>query len=78
MGVITSSLSVANAFLGYALYWGQFSFYGLTTTINLLLVMVFMGTYTVHTLCGGYIVVILILSRFYSLRFILTLVVLWL
>lgn len=40
--------------------------------------MTFMGTYTDHTLCGGCVVVIPTLSRFYSLRFILSLVVLWL
>ena len=78
VGVVILLLSMATAFLGYVLPWGQMSFWGATVITNLFSVIPFMGTDIVHTLWGGYSVGTPTLSRFYSLHFILPLIVLWL
>lgn len=78
VGVVILLLSMATAFLGYVLPWGQMSFWGATVITNLFSVIPFMGVDIVHTLWGGYSVGTPTLSRFYSLHFLLPLIVLWL
>jgi quinol-cytochrome oxidoreductase complex cytochrome b subunit len=78
VGVVILLLSMATAFLGYVLPWGQMSFWGATVITNLFSVIPFLGTDIVHTLWGGYSVGAPTLTRFYSLHFLLPLIVLWL
>jgi len=78
IGVIIFILSMATAFLGYVLPWGQMSFWGATVITNLFSVIPIIGTDIVHTLWGGFGVGAPTLNRFYSLHFILPLIVLWL
>lgn len=78
VGVVILLLSMATAFLGYVLPWGQMSFWGATVITNLFSVIPFMGHDIVHALWGGYGVGTPTLNRFYSLHFLLPLIVLWL
>lgn len=78
VGVIILLLSMATAFLGYVLPWGQMSFWGATVITNLFSVVPLIGEDVVFTLWGGYGVAAPTLNRFYSLHFLLPLIVLWL
>lgn len=78
VGVIILLLSMATAFLGYVLPWGQMSFWGATVITNLFSVVPLVGLDVVYTLWGGYGVAAPTLNRFYSLHFVLPLVILWL
>lgn len=78
VGVIIFILSMATAFLGYVLPWGQMSFWGATVITNLFSVVPLVGNDIVQTLWGGFGVGSPTLNRFYSLHFILPLIVLWL
>lgn len=78
VGVVILLLSMATAFLGYVLPWGQMSFWGATVITNLFSVVPFIGTDIVHSMWGGFSVSGPTLNRFYSLHFILPLIVLWL
>lgn len=78
VGVVILLLSMATAFLGYVLPWGQMSFWGATVITNLFSVIPFIGSDVVQTMWGGYGVGSPTLNRFYSLHFILPLIILWL
>lgn len=78
VGVVIFLLSMATAFLGYVLPWGQMSFWGATVITNLFSVLPAIGSDVVHTLWGGFGVGNATLNRFYSLHFILPLIILWL
>lgn len=78
VGVVIFLLSMATAFLGYVLPWGQMSFWGATVITNLFSVLPAVGEDVVQTLWGGFGVGNATLNRFYSLHFILPLVILWL
>nr|YP_002889407.1 cytochrome b [Orussus occidentalis]ACJ69705.1 cytochrome b [Orussus occidentalis] len=71
MGVLIVLLSMATAFLGYVLPWGQMSFWGATVITNLLSAIPFIGTMIVEWLWGGFSINNATLNRFYSFHFIL-------
>nr|YP_006352.1 cytochrome b [Siphonodentalium lobatum]AAP91673.1 cytochrome b [Siphonodentalium lobatum] len=75
IGVLLFLSSMATAFLGYVLPWGQMSFWAATVITNLLSTVPYIGKSMVMWLWGGYAVGGPTLSRFFSLHFILPFVI---
>nr|WRQ18145.1 cytochrome b [Anaceratagallia venosa] len=71
MGLVLMLTTMATAFLGYVLPWGQMSFWGATVITNLLSAIPYMGEMLVKWIWGGFAVDNATLSRFFSLHFIL-------
>merc|ERR1712061_817490 len=71
IGVTLLILTMATAFLGYVLPWGQMSFWGATVITNLFSAIPIIGTEVVNWMWGGFAVGNPTLSRFYSLHFLL-------
>ena len=65
---------MAAAFLGYVLPWGQMSYWGATVITNLLGVIPIWGPPIVEMLWGGFTVGPATLTRFYSLHYIVPLI----
>lgn len=64
-------LSIATAFLGYVLPWGQMSFWAATVITNLLSAVPYVGVIIVEWIWGGYAVGNPTLTRFFAFHFIL-------
>nr|YP_010930330.1 cytochrome b [Carinata ganga]WKK49919.1 cytochrome b [Carinata ganga] len=75
MGIIILLMTMATAFLGYVLPWGQMSFWGATVITNLLSAIPYVGSMMVNWLWGGFAVDNATLSRFFSLHFMLPFVI---
>jgi ubiquinol-cytochrome c reductase cytochrome b subunit len=75
LGVLIFLVMMATAFMGYALPWGQMSFWGVTVITNLFSsldgIVPGLGTAIVQWLWGGYSVSGTTLNRFYSLHYLL-------
>nr|YP_010883661.1 cytochrome b [Carychium tridentatum]WIV81381.1 cytochrome b [Carychium tridentatum] len=71
IGVTIFLISMATAFLGYVLPWGQMSFWGATVITNLLSAIPYWGAAIVEWVWGGFSVSQSTLNRFFSLHFIL-------
>nr|BAB62771.1 cytochrome b [Pronodularia japanensis] len=71
IGVILMFLTMATAFPGYVLPWGQMSFWGATVITNLLSAIPYVGKSLVYWLWGGFSVSNATLSRFFVLHFVL-------
>nr|YP_010837658.1 cytochrome b [Takydromus intermedius]WGC93623.1 cytochrome b [Takydromus intermedius] len=71
IGVILLLLTMATAFMGYVLPWGQMSFWGATVITNLLSAMPYIGTTLVEWVWGGFAVDNATLTRFFTLHFVL-------
>nr|YP_010148814.1 cytochrome b [Anodonta nuttalliana]QQV69705.1 cytochrome b [Anodonta nuttalliana] len=71
IGIILLFLTMATAFLGYVLPWGQMSFWGATVITNLLSAVPYIGSTLVYWLWGGFSVSNATLSRFFVLHFVL-------
>nr|QYF07845.1 cytochrome b [Proceratium itoi] len=71
IGVSIFLISMATAFLGYVLPWGQMSYWGATVITNLVSTIPFIGEMIVQWLWGGFSINNATLTRFYSLHFIL-------
>nr|YP_010944875.1 cytochrome b [Japanagallia turriformis]WMC21087.1 cytochrome b [Japanagallia turriformis] len=69
MGLIMLLTTMATAFLGYVLPWGQMSFWGATVITNLLSAIPYVGDMLVKWIWGGFAVDNATLSRFFSLHF---------
>nr|YP_086905.1 cytochrome b [Bipes tridactylus]AAT08554.1 cytochrome b [Bipes tridactylus] len=69
IGVILLFLSMATAFMGYVLPWGQMSFWGATVITNLLSAVPYIGQTLVQWLWGGFAVDAATLSRFFTFHF---------
>lgn len=76
LGVIIFLLTIASAFLGYVLPWGQISFWGATVITNLLSAVPYLGQILVYWIWGGFSVDNATLNRFFVFHFILPFVVL--
>nr|QTC32055.1 cytochrome b [Nisia fuliginosa] len=63
--------TMATAFLGYVLPWGQMSFWGATVITNLMSAIPYLGNTIVNWIWGGFAVDSPTLSRFFSFHFIL-------
>lgn len=68
-------LTIATAFLGYVLPWGQISFWGATVITNLVSAIPYLGNSIVIWLWGGFAVDNATLTRFYSFHFILPFII---
>src|SRR5258707_1140647 len=66
---------MATGFLGYALPWGQMSFWGATVITNLFSAIPYFGESIVTLLWGGYSVGNPTLNRFFSLHYLLPFVI---
>nr|ATZ70954.1 cytochrome b [Conus trochulus] len=71
IGVILLFLTMATAFLGYVLPWGQMSFWGATVITNLLSAVPYIGKMLVEWVWGGFAVDNATLIRFFALHFLL-------
>nr|QNV11898.1 cytochrome b [Pacifastacus leniusculus] len=69
VGVLIFFLTMASAFLGYVLPWGQMSFWGATVITNLFSAIPVLGTDLVQWIWGGFAVDNATLTRFFSLHF---------
>nr|ASM41851.1 cytochrome b [Scaphoideus maai] len=75
MGIIILLSTMATAFLGYVLPWGQMSFWGATVITNLLSAFPYIGPSLVNWIWGGFSVDNATLSRFFSLHFMLPFII---
>nr|YP_010154940.1 cytochrome b [Phanuelus gladstone]QQX28283.1 cytochrome b [Phanuelus gladstone] len=76
-GVTILLLSMATAFLGYVLPWGQMSFWAATVITNLLSAIPYVGVFLVEWIWGGFAVGNPTLTRFFSFHFVLPFVILF-
>lgn len=75
IGVTILLLSIATAFLGYVLPWGQISLWGASVITNLLSTIPYIGSILVQWLWGGFAVDTPTLTRFFSFHFILPFII---
>nr|Q8W9N7.1 RecName: Full=Cytochrome b; AltName: Full=Complex III subunit 3; AltName: Full=Complex III subunit III; AltName: Full=Cytochrome b-c1 complex subunit 3; AltName: Full=Ubiquinol-cytochrome-c reductase complex cytochrome b subunit [Ctenodactylus vali]CAC80527.1 cytochrome b [Ctenodactylus vali] len=71
IGIILLFTTMATAFMGYVLPWGQMSFWGATVITNLLSAIPYIGTDLVQWIWGGFSVDKATLTRFFAFHFIL-------
>nr|YP_010946282.1 cytochrome b [Allacta hainanensis]WGO57000.1 cytochrome b [Allacta hainanensis] len=71
VGVLILFLTMATAFMGYVLPWGQMSFWGATVITNLLSAVPYIGIELVQWVWGGFAVDNATLNRFFTFHFIL-------
>uniref|UniRef100_UPI003D46CE42 cytochrome b n=1 Tax=Geniotrigona thoracica TaxID=395500 RepID=UPI003D46CE42 len=75
VGSLIMFLSMAAAFLGYVLPWGQMSYWGAMVITNLLSAVPYLGQSIVNWVWGGFSINNSTLNRFFSLHFILPLLI---
>nr|WGO58157.1 cytochrome b [Sorineuchora shanensis] len=75
MGVTILFFTMATAFMGYVLPWGQMSFWGATVITNLLSAVPYMGTELVQWVWGGFAVDNATLNRFFTFHFLLPFII---
>jgi ubiquinol-cytochrome c reductase cytochrome b subunit len=71
LGVLLFILTIATAFIGYVLPWGQISFWGATVITNLFSAIPYIGKMLVEWIWGGFAVDNATLNRFFAIHFIL-------
>jgi len=76
IGVLIFILTIATAFIGYVLPWGQIRFWGATVITNLFSAIPYIGTNLVEWIWGGFAVDNATLNRFFALHFILPFIIL--
>nr|YP_010177453.1 cytochrome b [Stenopsyche tienmushanensis]QSQ87278.1 cytochrome b [Stenopsyche tienmushanensis] len=75
VGVVIMLLTMATAFLGYVLPWGQMSYWGATVITNLMSAIPFVGDTLVQWIWGSFTIENATLNRFFSLHFLLPFVI---
>nr|AAW01439.1 cytochrome b [Loxodonta africana] len=70
-GIMLLLITMATAFMGYVLPWGQMSFWGATVITNLFSAIPYIGMSLVEWIWGGFSVDKATLNRFFALHFIL-------
>uniref|UniRef100_A0AAU6QDT1 Cytochrome b n=1 Tax=Euchirus longimanus TaxID=1968892 RepID=A0AAU6QDT1_9SCAR len=75
VGVIILFITMATAFLGYVLPWGQMSFWGATVITNLVSAIPYLGTTIVQWLWGGFAIDNATLTRFFTFHFLLPFII---
>nr|ACA81408.1 cytochrome b [Coendou villosus] len=75
VGILLLFMTMATAFMGYILPWGQMSFWGATVITNLLSAIPYIGTTVVEWIWGGYSVDKATLTRFFTFHFIMPFVI---
>lgn len=76
VGTLILLVTMATAFIGYVLPWGQISFWGATVITNLLSAIPYIGTELVQWLWGGFAVDNATLTRFFTFHFIIPFIIL--
>nr|WOA00242.1 cytochrome b [Phascolosoma sp. f LL-2023] len=71
IGVVMLIMTMATAFMGYVLPWGQMSFWAATVITNLFSALPYIGTPLVQWMWGGFAVGNATLNRFFALHFLL-------
>nr|WRY69440.1 cytochrome b [Acanthochitona defilippii] len=69
LGVILFLLTMATAFMGYVLPWGQMSFWGATVITNLVSALPYVGKEIVQWIWGGFAVDNATLTRFFTFHY---------
>nr|YP_009733519.1 cytochrome b [Krisna concava]QHV34357.1 cytochrome b [Krisna concava] len=75
LGVLIMLTTMATAFLGYVLPWGQMSFWGATVITNLMSAIPYIGNLLVMWIWGGFSIDNATINRFYSLHFIMPFII---
>ena len=75
IGVIILFLTMATAFVGYVLPWGQIRFWGATVITNLLSAIPYVGKILVEWIWGGFAVSNATLNRFFAFHFLLPFII---
>lgn len=75
IGTSIALITIATAFLGYVLPWGQISFWGATVITNLFSAIPIFGIDIVFWLWGGFAVGEPTLSRFFTIHYLLPLII---
>nr|YP_010411923.1 cytochrome b [Notostomum cyclostomum]URP31057.1 cytochrome b [Notostomum cyclostomum] len=75
VGITLYIITMATAFMGYVLPWGQMSFWGATVITNLMSTIPYIGDQLVQWIWGGFSVDNATLNRFYSLHFTLPFII---
>nr|YP_010758082.1 cytochrome b [Kisaura adamickai]WEU80087.1 cytochrome b [Kisaura adamickai] len=75
IGIIIFLMTMATAFMGYVLPWGQMSFWGATVITNLMSAIPYMGQDLVQWIWGGFAIDNATLNRFFSFHFILPFII---
>lgn len=75
IGVFLYILTIATAFTGYVLPWGQIRFWGATVITNLFSAVPYIGKLLVEWIWGGFAVNEATLNRFFSFHFILPFII---
>nr|UEK25949.1 cytochrome b [Rhithropanopeus harrisii] len=75
VGVIILFMTMATAFLGYVLPWGQMSFWGATVITNLFSAIPYIGSDLVQWIWGGFSVDNATLTRFFTFHFVLPFII---
>lgn len=75
VGVLILFLTIATAFIGYVLPWGQISFWGATVITNLLSAIPYIGIDLVQWVWGGFAVDNATLNRFFTFHFLLPFII---
>nr|WOX61229.1 cytochrome b [Lagothrix poeppigii] len=75
VGIILLLTTMATAFMGYVLPWGQMSFWGATVITNLLSAIPYIGSSLVEWIWGGFSVDKATLTRFFTFHFILPFII---
>nr|YP_010946906.1 cytochrome b [Salganea incerta]WGO57663.1 cytochrome b [Salganea incerta] len=75
IGVLILFLTMAAAFMGYVLPWGQMSFWGATVITNLLSAVPYFGIEIVQWVWGGFAVDNATLNRFFTFHFFLPFII---
>nr|YP_011022630.1 cytochrome b [Xyloplax princealberti]WQM48553.1 cytochrome b [Xyloplax princealberti] len=69
IGIILFLITMATAFVGYVLPWGQMSFWGATVITNLISAIPYIGNLIVEWIWGGFSVDNATLNRFFAFHF---------
>nr|WMY23999.1 cytochrome b [Mimeutermes giffardii] len=75
VGVLILFMTMATAFMGYVLPWGQMSFWGATVITNILSAIPYVGKEVVQWIWGGFAVDNATLTRFFALHFLMPFVI---
>nr|ADZ99067.1 cytochrome b [Euderma maculatum] len=75
VGIILLFTTMATAFMGYVLPWGQMSFWGATVITNLLSAVPYIGKDLVEWIWGGFSVNKATLTRFFTFHFLLPFII---
>nr|AGT27911.1 cytochrome b [Noctilio leporinus]AGT27912.1 cytochrome b [Noctilio leporinus] len=75
IGILLLFATMATAFMGYVLPWGQMSFWGATVITNLLSAIPYVGTDLVQWIWGGFSIDKATLTRFFAFHFLLPFII---